>query len=297
MLLRTTTFAAFVAASAVTGCTGDDSAPRPQRTAESAGRVDIGGYELAWQCRGEGSPTVILDAGLDTAGTSEWLDFLPQLDAIGTRVCTYDRAGTGTSDPRLDGEAPTAATQAEELHSLLHGAGIEPPLVLVPHSYAGLIARMYADHYPDEVAGLVLEDVSTAWDIDLWPKWDDGPWIDGGRRTDIQATEREVLDAAPLGDTPTVVVSQATYDEEGIPAWAAPIFARHQAKLAALGDDVIQVRVDGSGHWIHRDEPTAMIAAIVAVVGAVRAGEELPGCNEVFDKEQVTCRGGFHALP
>ena len=229
---------------------------------------------------------MILDAGLDTAGTSEWFDFLPQLDAIGTRVCTYDRAGTGTSDPRPDGAAPTAATQAEELHMLLQAAGIEPPVVLVPHSYAGLIARMYVDRYPDEVVGLI----STAWEIDLWPQWDDSPWIDGGQRTDIQSSEREVLDAAPLGDVPTVVVSQATYDEEGIPAWAAPIFARHQARLATLGDDVIHVRADRSGHWIHRDEPVAMIAAIEAVVTAVRDGEQLPGCSEVFVGERLTCK-------
>jgi hypothetical protein len=95
------------------------------------------------------------------------------------------------------------------------------------------------------VAGFVFEDVSTAWEIDLWPRWDDSPWIDGGQRIDIQATEHEVLEAAPLGDRPTVVVSQDTYDEEGIPGWAAPIFARQQAKLAALGEDAIHVRADG----------------------------------------------------
>jgi pimeloyl-ACP methyl ester carboxylesterase len=249
----------------------------------------VGGYELAWRCRGEGSPTVLLDAGLDTAGTSEWFDFLPQLDAMGTRVCTYDRAGTGTSDPRPDGDAPTASSQAEELHALLQAADIETPIVLVPHSYAGLIARMFVHRYPHEVAGLVFEDVSTAWEIDLWPRWDDSPWIDGGQRTDIQATEREVLDAAPLSDMPIVVVSQATYDEEGIPAWAAQIFARHQARLASLGDDVIHVRAERSGHWIHRDEPAAMIAAIGGVVTAVRDGEQLPGCEEIFVGERFTC--------
>jgi pimeloyl-ACP methyl ester carboxylesterase len=232
---------------------------------------------------------VLLDAGLDTAGTSEWFDFLPQLDAMGTRVCTYDRAGTGTSDPRPDGDAPTASSQAEELHALLQAADIETPIVLVPHSYSGLIARMFVHRYPHEVAGLVFEDVSTAWEIDLWPRWDDSPWIDGGQRTDIQATEREVLDAAPLSDMPIVVVSQATYDEEGIPAWAAQIFARHQARLASLGDDVIHVRAERSGHWIHRDEPAAMIAAIGGVVTAVRDGEQLPGCEEIFVGERFTC--------
>ena len=273
------------------GCSSDEPAPHvPQpSTIERAGRADIGGYELSWHCRGQGDPTVILDAGLDAAGTSEWFDFLPRLDALGSRVCTYDRAGTGTSDPRPDGDAPTAGTQAEELHSLLGVVGVEPPIVLVPHSYAGLIARMYVDAYPEEVAGSVLEDVSTAWEIDLWPRWDDSPWIDGGQRTDIQTTEAQVLDAAPLGDIPTVVVSQATYDEEGIPAWAAPVFARHQAMLAELAHDVIHVRAEGSGHWIHRDEPLVMVAAIAVVVAAIREGERLPDCEEVVDEGRTTC--------
>jgi pimeloyl-ACP methyl ester carboxylesterase len=286
-----TRLARLIAALVITSCSIDEPEPWASRpsTTERAGRADVGGYELSWQCRGEGDPTVILDAGLDTAGMSEWFDFLPQLDALGTRVCTYDRPGTGTSDPRSRGDAPTARMQAEELHSLLRGVGIEPPIVLVPHSYAGLIARMYVDAYPGEVAGLVLEDVSTAWEIDLWLRWDDSPWIDGGQRTDIQVTERQVLDAAPLGEIPTVVVSQATYDEEGIPVWAAPIFARHQARLAALGENVIHVRADGSGHWIHRDDPAVMIAAIKAVVVAVREGEGLPVCEDVFDEERSTC--------
>lgn len=177
--------------------------PEPSLTGSplpDGGRVDVGGFELAWRCHGEGSPTVILDAGLDTAGTSEWFDFLPQFETVGTRLCTYDRAGKGSSDPRPPGgAAPTAASEAEELHALLNGADIDPPYVLVPHSYAGLIARVYADRYPRDVAGFVFEDVSTAWEIDLWPRWDDSPWIDGGVRTDIDATERQVLDAIPLG--------------------------------------------------------------------------------------------------
>jgi pimeloyl-ACP methyl ester carboxylesterase len=283
---------AYVMAIVLVAAACADDGPEPSSVpspVSNGGLVDVGGYELAWQCVGEGTPTVVLDAGLDTAGSSEWFEFLPRLASLQTRVCTYDRAGTGTSDQRPAGRMPTAGSQADELHELLDGASIEPPYVLVPHSYAGLIARVYADRYPEEIAGFVFEDVSTAWEIDLWPRWDDSPWIDGGQRTDIQATEREVLDAAPFRARPTMVVSQDTYEEEGIPGWAAPIFARHQARLASLGDDVIHVSVDGSGHWIHRDAPPVMVAAIDAVVQAVRAGTELPGCAEVFDAEAVTC--------
>jgi pimeloyl-ACP methyl ester carboxylesterase len=75
-----------------------------------------------------------------------------------TRVCAYDRAGMGWSEP---GPEPRDARQISgELHTLLEGANIEGPYVLVGHSTGGLHARMYADRYSDEVAGVVLVDSS-----------------------------------------------------------------------------------------------------------------------------------------
>jgi pimeloyl-ACP methyl ester carboxylesterase len=281
---------ALVAASAC-GQSGDtqDEEGRSRRVM-NGGRVDIGRYRLAYECRGEGSPVVILEAGLGAAGTTEWRDFMPLLDPVRVSVCTYDRAGTGTSDARPQSVGtPTAALQAQELHRLLEAARIPSPYVLVPHSYGGLIARVFASRYQDDVAGLVLEDVSTAWEIDLWPKWDDSPWIDGGQEIDIQATEQQVLSAAPLGDLPSIVLSQATYEGEGIPRWAAPIFARQQERLAALGDNVVHLRVDGVGHFIHRERPAAVVAAVTAVVHAAREDGSLPPCSIIFSRRVGTC--------
>ena len=255
-----------------------------------AGVADVGGYMLAYRCQGTGSPTVLLEAGLDSGGSSAWQGIIDDVADLGVRACTYDRAGTGTSDPRPERpEAPTATDQADELHRLMAAATIEPPFVLVPHSYGGLVARMFADRSPDEVAGFVFEDVSTAWEIDLWPRFDDSPWIDGGQKVDIEATEGQVLDAAGLGDRPAFVVSQDTYDEEGIPSWAAPIFARQQARLAALGSDVVHVRADGVGHFIHEDRPELMLVAIEGVVDAVRDDTPLPACEELVDPDLGSC--------
>jgi pimeloyl-ACP methyl ester carboxylesterase len=271
-------------------CGGGSSGPSPSAAAASH-LVDVGGYRLWYACVGTGSPTVILDAGLGAAGSDEWSGLIPRLAPIHTRVCTYDRAGDGLSESRRTHD-PTAATQADELERLLRGAAIAPPYVLVPHSYAGLVDRVFADRYPDQVAGLVFEDVSTAWEIDLWPRWDPSPWIDGGARVDIQTTRRQVLDAARLGDRPTIVVSQTAYDEEGIPAWAAPIFARQQDRLASLGNDVIHIRVERTGHFIHREHPEVMVDAIAAVVDAVRGGSILARCPAVFAEPAVDCVSG-----
>lgn len=118
--------------------------------------VDVGGYELHIDCAGEGSPTVILDAGLGDSFMS-WRKVQPQIAKI-ARVCSYDRAGLGYSDnsPR----PRTSAVIAEELHTLLRNAGISGPLILVGHSMGGFDVRLYAKFYRNDVAGTVLVDSS-----------------------------------------------------------------------------------------------------------------------------------------
>ena len=112
--------------------------------------------QLHLVCQGEGSPTVILEHG-GGGSTLGWFLVQPQV-ATQTRVCAYDRAGLGWSDP---GPAPRSGQQiATELHTLLRNANIPGPYVLVGWSYGGLFVRAYALHYPQEVAGLVLLDAT-----------------------------------------------------------------------------------------------------------------------------------------
>jgi pimeloyl-ACP methyl ester carboxylesterase len=117
-------------------------------------RVDVGGYRLHVHCVGEGSPTVVLDAGL--GGFSlDWNLVQPELAAT-TRVCAYDRAGYGWSDPSPKPRTPSQI--ADELHTLLVNAGIQGPYVLVGHSAAGKHVRLFASRYPQAVVGMVLVD-------------------------------------------------------------------------------------------------------------------------------------------
>jgi pimeloyl-ACP methyl ester carboxylesterase len=119
--------------------------------------VDLGGFRLHLNCIGQGTPTVVMDAG-GGAPSITW-GLVPQKIAEFTRVCTYDRAGLGWSDPNL--RTPRTSQQSvDELHTLLTKAGIKPPYILVGHSLGGANMRLYASQYPEDVVGLVLVDSS-----------------------------------------------------------------------------------------------------------------------------------------
>ena len=119
--------------------------------------VDIGGFRLHLNCIGQGTPTVVMDAG-GCAPSITW-GLVPSEIAKFTRVCTYDRAGLGWSDPNLK-ISRTSQQSVDELHLLLTKAEIDPPYILVGHSLGGVNMRLYASQYPEAVVGLVLVDAS-----------------------------------------------------------------------------------------------------------------------------------------
>ena len=125
--------------------------------------VVIGGHRLHIDCVGQGSPTVILESGLGTMSV-DWANVQPEV-AKTTRVCAYDRAGTGWSEPGPEPRDPQQI--ARELHTLLDDARIDGPYVLVGQSFGGLYVRMYAAQYPKEVKGMVLVDASHP---DMWTR-------------------------------------------------------------------------------------------------------------------------------
>jgi pimeloyl-ACP methyl ester carboxylesterase len=118
--------------------------------------VDVGGHKINLYCTGQGSPTVVLDAG-EAETMYTWRKVQPAVAKL-TRVCSYDRAGMGFS---TDGPLPRdASAVVTDLHNALRRAHIAPPYVLVGHSIAGLYAPLFADRYPRDVAGMVLVDPS-----------------------------------------------------------------------------------------------------------------------------------------
>jgi pimeloyl-ACP methyl ester carboxylesterase len=146
-----------IAALVVGGLYENISETRERRFHPMPGQlVDIGGYKMHIYCAGQGSPTIILNAGMGDSFIS-WHKVQPEIAKF-ARVCSYDRAGLGYSDssplPR------TSRVIVDELHRLLQHAGITGPLILVGHSMGGFDVRLYASLYRNEVAGMVLVDSS-----------------------------------------------------------------------------------------------------------------------------------------
>lgn len=125
----------------------------------------VGGTLMHIDCRGTGSPTLVLEAAA-SAPWSEWRNVEPALSRI-TQVCAYDRAGHGWSPPRSGPR--DAVTIVRELHSLLDQAGVKRPFVLAGHSAGGLYVREYSREFPTGLAGVALIESSSPRQIDELP--------------------------------------------------------------------------------------------------------------------------------
>jgi pimeloyl-ACP methyl ester carboxylesterase len=129
---------------------------RDRRRFAGAGRwVEIGGKSRLYLLeKGSGGPTVIFEAGI-AATNLNWFHIQENVARF-TGTASYDRCGLGWSSKSKTARTP--GNIAHELHEMLQQAGIKPPLVLVGHSFGGLVMRRYALLYPEDVAGIVLVD-------------------------------------------------------------------------------------------------------------------------------------------
>jgi len=141
-----------------------------QRLLRTGRLVSAGELRLNLYCTGGGSPTVVLEAGLADS-LDAWRRVQPDIARF-ARVCSYDRAGYGYSDP---GPMPRTSDRiASELHAALASAGEKPPYLLVGSSFGGFIVRVFNGKYPDQVAGLVLVDATQEDQYRLLPRaWRD----------------------------------------------------------------------------------------------------------------------------
>ena len=154
-------------------------------------------------------------------------------------------------------------------------------LVLIGYRMKPIVTR-------EDTVGFVFEDVSTAWEIDLWPKWDDSPWIDGGQRIDIRAARRTSARSRPARRSPLHRLFTGYVWGDGIPSVGGSHLREAASELAQLGDNLIQLRAAGTRHFIH-EHPSVMVTAVEAVVTAAGGDEPLQRCPAVFEEALGTC--------
>jgi len=260
--------------------------------------VDAGGYRVHLYCAGQGSPTVmIVGAGFSV----DWGLVQPEI-AKTTRVCTYDPAGMAWSDPAPEHDSGCPARVAE-IHNALKNAEIPSPRVLVGLSIGGLVARMYAQRYPEEVSGMVIVDHAFLNPVDSPQKAVPAPGLDSPpvliSQTPIVLTMEEISNFNNLPERnrqlhrwamslhpnmPSVETAEACTKEieaktKNIerPLGDLPLvivstgndsrnYAKLQADLLRLSRNSRQIFAPKSFHAVQIDQPEIAIKAILQVV-------------------------------
>lgn len=294
-----------LAAAVLAGCTPaaplPETDPRAGDPAPTKERIDVGGYKLTLLTQGTGRPTVVIEpgAGGAGAGSDEWAAVAAEV-AKTCRVVRYDRAGLGTSDAPPK-KPRTSQDVAQDLHTLLANAKIPGPYVLVGHSVGGLHVRVFADLYPDAVAGVVLSDSAHP---DQDAKWlavfgpeaaGEEPAVAKGRLflagrlkdrgknpegIDMVATWEQVRAARSLGAKPLAVLTHSPKWKmvpdlpDDVMGKIEGVSQTLQAEFKGLSTDSTHTVAEKAGHGIHVDEPELVVAAIREVVGKVQGKEK-----------------------
>lgn len=294
------------AAPAAAGSGGAAPVTPPDRIAagDFAGPVDIGGgREMYLECRGTGSPTVVLVSGYhDSADLWTLSEVTPPVPGEAVlpgiarqhRVCAFDRPGTlrysedaGTVTTRTT-PVPmprTAADVVADLHALLDAGRVPGPYVITAHSLGGIFARLYAQTYPDDVRGLVLVDTFSpevpAIFGPLWPAYRELLTSTGtqgdpsAERIDIDVSITQLQQAPALPDVPVAVLSK-TLPFGGLPptlpngltgADIERLWPQVQAGVAAIRPQTPQTLVNGSDHYIQVAQPDVIVSATEIVIG------------------------------
>ena len=256
--------------------------------------VDVGGgRRLHITCSGmnaAGTPTVILESGFANP-SSVWNRVQPEVAKF-ARVCSYDRAGMGTSDPV---PAPRTIVQVtEDLHTLTANAKIPGPYILVGHSLGGMLVRLYASYYPAEVVGMVLVDSTHEDEADrgvaLMPAETLKEMLKRAGPEDLKVRAPEAIDTCSIrslmgamnwrGDIPLVVLTQGQpyrAEDYPIPSMAPKYYQLHlelQRELVSRSPRGRQVIAEKSGHFIHQDQPELVVAAVREVIAEARRRKE-----------------------
>lgn len=295
--------------------------------AETVGQFAVlpDGRRMHMVCAGAGTPVVVLDYGAGGTVKKDWGELASTIaKQAQTKVCAYDRAGRGLSDPASTPR--TAAAVASDMEQLLTAANIPPPYVLAGHSLGSYHVRQFANAYADKTAGLVLIDPSGDGQAERFnvvipkvmklqqdmfraqaemncigrlreapvPPNDPLAQQCGGNdpeaiwatKSEIEempaaSTQQLVASRRSYGDMPLIVLTRTDYDRDMPPDFTADdkanmrsVWEAMHAEMASLSTRGEHRFIAGASHYIQRDAPDAVVAAIADVVAAVRAASK-----------------------
>ncbi|WP_313536861.1 alpha/beta hydrolase [Sphingomonas sp.] len=261
------------------------------------GRFDVGGRSIRLACKGAGSPSVVIDAGMGTAPVEDpgWNAIADQV-ASTTRVCLYDRAGLGGSDPAPAGSR-SSLDCAADLHAALSSARIEGPYLLVGHSVGGLHAQVFAAKYPSDTAGLVLVSTTHPDQFSKWltllpaPAQGEEKAVTEARsflismqtdpskneeRLDMRASARQAHLLTSLGSKPVIIATHSPRFRM-VPGLSEPLAVKledatqqMQRGYLSLSTNAHQNVAERAGHGLPHEAPKFVVDNILQGVAAVR---------------------------
>ncbi|MBM7702963.1 alpha/beta fold hydrolase [Metabacillus iocasae] len=209
-------------------------------------------------------PTVVMDAGYGDYSKA-WNKIAPEIAKI-TEVVLYDRAGLGKSEKSSNKR--TSEQMVNELKELLTNIGIEPPYILVGHSFGGVNMRLYATEYPNEVDGLVLVDSTPEDYREIFLPTMSAEFQDAYKKQFIyEGTYHEFMESLKQTkekrrklDIPLIVISagkKAHYSSQSQELWN-----EMQEELLNISTNSEFIIAKNSTHYIQNDEPSVVINAI-----------------------------------
>ncbi len=248
----------------------------PATYAREGRTIDVDGTAVYLDCRGTGSPTVLLEAGF-AAGASSWGYVLPWVGER-TRVCAWDRPAIGASGPI---GIHTVEDTARRLRAILRAAGETPPFVIVGHSLGGVYARVFASTYRAEVGGVVLvdpylPDIHPVEHVAIPPALrdaylaslaDTNEMVAAGEGLDWSASSAQ-LSRSSLGSLPVelLFVDQRLRWEGAYDPFEDRLIAVWRRLVRALSSDARLTIATDSTHMIQLDRPDLVVAAIERLI-------------------------------
>jgi len=242
----------------------------------------IEGQMFRFAKSGRGSPSIVLLAGAG-GQLDSWYKLYPDIEQLGT-VFIYDRPGVGASPkPR---EAQYGETVIAQLRQLLQAAGVEPPFVLVGHSFGALHANLFAREFADEVAGVLFLEATAPDDVTGLKQFQ-APWqrafirlLDRVAPRDAfdeirhqLETVRDIAEAPAFPPVPVTVVSGG----KRLPRWLMPSALvrereRTQLGLAALSPLGERIVAQRSAHFPQMSEPQVVLDALKSLIARIKRG-------------------------